>query len=229
MIMECKLKITAEALQTPDSLMSKLMRASINSLQNDHGGSTPVLKTAEANETVGHAKNQKEWLWTVWEWMGQNNIKIEHETPKLQPRRVNDYLLIDRSDPAQRKDIRRRLDIAKWASDIHDESGEHAELSHPLDTDKKWMAAAAETCHWSSIPEPHFGKRNTKGETETRTASTRAPSVTEFKLGPWISRETLHKWSSSLCGTTIFERLGRKRYAVYTVDGPHVKGDQTET
>ena len=230
MIMECKLKITAEALQTPDSLMGKLMRASINSLQNDHGGSTPVLKTAEANETVGHAKNQKEWLWTVWEWMGQNNIKIEHETPKLQPRRVNDYLLIDRSDPAQRKDIRRRLDIAKWASDIHDESGEHAELSHPLDTDKKWMAAAAETCHWSSIPEPHFGKRNTKGETETRMASTRAPSVTEFKLGPWISRETLHKWSSSLCGTTIFERLGRKRYATYTideVDGPHVK-DETE-
>ena len=230
MIMECKLKITAEALQTPDSLMGKLMSAAINSLQNDHGGSTPVLKTTEANEIVGNSKSHKEWLWTVWEWMGQNNIKIEHGTPTLQPRRVDDYLLIDRCDLTQRKDIRRRLDVAKWASDIHDETGAHAELSHPLDTDKKWTEAAAATCNWSTIPTPHFGKSNTNGQNETRTASIRAPSVTEFKLGPWISRDTLHKWTSTLCGTQIFERLGHKRYAVYTideVDGPHVK-DQTE-
>ena len=120
---ECKLKLVVEAIKNPDSLMGKLVNGAIESLQQDHGGSQAILTTNEAQDTIGHGQDQKEWLWTVWEWTSVNGIRVAHSTPDMDPRRVHDYLLVDRCPIEERKHVRKHLGEAKWASDIHSECG----------------------------------------------------------------------------------------------------------
>ena len=92
--------------------MGKLIAGSLESIQEEHGGSQPSLTTDEATDTCGHAQDQKEWLWTVWDWMSRSGIRIEHEIDGLHPRRAQDYLLIDRCPVEVR--IRVRVSGRGW-------------------------------------------------------------------------------------------------------------------